>query len=127
MGPPKHVKLLWDGGRDCKGRWLPRKTWPKACFTTRDGSQATPKSGRIYTRCAPRGLTLCRAISKLFGTSNAAARIFTVRPAKVFTPGATVAISSLYGFVLMFPVVVAILGVTLLHFGFWTFLLSHWR
>jgi len=50
-----------------------------------------------------------------------AAPVFTVKPAKVFTPGAIV-ISSLYGFVLMFPVVVAILGVTLLQFGFWTFL-----
>jgi hypothetical protein len=50
-----------------------------------------------------------------------ATSVFTVQPPKLFTSSAIV-ISSLYGFVLMFPVVVAILGVTLLKFGLWTFL-----
>jgi hypothetical protein len=50
-----------------------------------------------------------------------AAPVFTVQPAKLFNSSAIV-ISSLYGFILMFPVVVAILGVTLLQLGFWTFL-----
>jgi hypothetical protein len=50
------------------------------------------------------------------------APVFTIQPAKLFTSGAIV-ISSLYGFVLMIPVVVAILGLTLLQFGLWTFLL----
>ena len=50
-----------------------------------------------------------------------AAPVFTVQPAKLFSSRA-ILISSLYGFILMLPVVVAIMGVTLLQFGVWTFL-----
>lgn len=49
------------------------------------------------------------------------APVFTVQPAKLFSPGAII-ISSLYGLIVMFPVVVAILVVTVLQFGLWTFL-----
>lgn len=50
------------------------------------------------------------------------APVFTIQPAKLFTSGAIV-ITSLYGFVLMLPVLVTILAVTLLKFGLWTFLI----
>lgn len=50
------------------------------------------------------------------------APVLTIQPAKLFTPSA-ILVTSLYGLVLMLPVVVAVLAVTLLHFGWWTFLL----
>jgi hypothetical protein len=51
----------------------------------------------------------------------AATSTFTVRKPQLFTPVA-VLISSLYGFILVLPVLISVIGMTLLHFSFWTFL-----